>query len=137
MTLTERRRELDLSLGELARSVNLGSSVLSRIERGLENPPDQVLIDIGAKIGWSIEQVRASLPSAEDVAANQKQFENFMIAVAAAKADAKSKGYGRGSAGQGSVECPICKGSIRYRVAAVNGHMWGACSSEGCVRWME
>lgn len=55
----------------------------------------------------------------------------------AAKADAKEKGLGRGKGGAGSLPCPKCPGRIRYTVASLNGHMWGCCTTKGCVSWME
>jgi len=40
--------------------------------------------------------------------------------------------------GRGSMACPVCKtGNLRYSRAAYNGHVHAACSTEGCVRWME
>lgn len=36
----------------------------------------------------------------------------------------------------GTITCPICGGDLRYSVAASNGHVWGACSTSDCVRWM-
>jgi hypothetical protein len=36
----------------------------------------------------------------------------------------------------GEITCPNCGGKLRYTVAS-NGHIWGACSTEGCARWME
>ena len=39
---------------------------------------------------------------------------------------------------QGSVPCPVCaSGTVRYSVASCNGHVWAACSTKGCVRFME
>lgn len=39
----------------------------------------------------------------------------------------------------GSIPCPICEtGRVAYTYAgAYNGHVAAACSTEGCVRWME
>lgn len=40
--------------------------------------------------------------------------------------------------GSGVMDCPICKtGKLRYSRAEYNGHVHAACSTEGCVRWME
>jgi hypothetical protein len=61
-----------------------------------------------------------------------------VLCIPAAKADAKSKSLGVGSGGIGSLPCPSgCGGTLRYSVASVNGHMHGACSTDGCVSWME
>jgi hypothetical protein len=61
-----------------------------------------------------------------------------MLAVSCAHEAAKKKGFGAGRGGVGSITCPVCQtGTISYSVASVNGHMWGKCSTKGCVSWME
>ncbi len=41
-------------------------------------------------------------------------------------------------AGRGEIKCPVCeRGTLRYSRAACNGHIHAACSTEGCMRWME
>jgi len=38
----------------------------------------------------------------------------------------------------GSIACPVCKtGMLKYSVSGYNGHIHAACSTDGCVRWME
>lgn len=67
-----------------------------------------------------------------------ERMKNLFKAFAAAKADAQQKGLRRGHAGSGEIPCPACgTGTLRYTVAAVNGHMWGACTTAECARWME
>lgn len=126
-----------MSLGELARKCNLGLAVMSRIERGLDVPPDIILQDIANALGWTLEELKAGLPSPEDAEESLRKMMSFLEAVAAAKKHAKAAGLGRGNGGRGEVVCPVCGGRLRYSVAAVNGHMWGTCSTEGCARWME
>lgn len=45
----------------------------------------------------------------------------------------------RGTAGaSGTIKCPVCpNGTLRFSRAGYNGHIHAACSTEGCVRWME
>lgn len=45
----------------------------------------------------------------------------------------------RGMGGcQGELPCPVCKtGTLGYSRASINGHLWGACSTANCVRWMQ
>lgn len=38
---------------------------------------------------------------------------------------------------QGEIECPACKGKLRYTIARVNGHIWGTCETKGCLSWMQ
>jgi hypothetical protein len=41
-------------------------------------------------------------------------------------------------AGGGEIVCPVCKtGKLCYSRAAYNGHVHAACSTNGCVAWME
>lgn len=38
----------------------------------------------------------------------------------------------------GELKCPVCKrGTLRYSIAACNGHIHAKCSSADCVAWME
>ncbi len=66
-----------------------------------------------------------------------RSLEDVIKTMSVAKKDAKEKGFRTGNAGQGEVECLVCKGKLRYSVSAVNGHMWASCSTKDCVRWME
>lgn len=36
-----------------------------------------------------------------------------------------------------SVECPRCKGVLRFRISSYNGHIHGQCEKEGCLCWMQ
>lgn len=66
-----------------------------------------------------------------------KQIANILAALTSCRLDAKAKGFGIGNGGIGEIECPACKGRLKYSVAGYNGHLWGACATEGCLRWME
>ena len=37
----------------------------------------------------------------------------------------------------GTIECPCCKGELRYVIKPGNHHCWGVCSTDGCLSWME
>lgn len=41
----------------------------------------------------------------------------------------------------GCIPCPVdgCGGTVRYSIAACNGHVWAGCSNaaKGCVSWVE
>ena len=137
MTLSEKRRSLDMSLGECARLVNMSTSELSKIERASKEPSVEELSAIGKVLGWTAEEVRSSLPSAEEVKENAQRWSDAVLAMEACHKEAKSRGFGKGHAGHGDIECPVCKGRLRFSVAAVNGHLWGACATATCVRWMQ
>lgn len=36
----------------------------------------------------------------------------------------------------GVIECPVCHGALSFTIAASNGHVWGSCATDGCVRWV-
>jgi hypothetical protein len=41
-------------------------------------------------------------------------------------------------AGAGEMACPVCgAGKLRYSRSGYNGHIHAACSTDGCVAWME
>lgn len=51
---------------------------------------------------------------------------------------AKVKQEHRGSDWRGNVPCPTgCGGTLRLSHSAINGHVWGACTTEDCLSWME
>lgn len=67
--------------------------------------------------------------SADD---DRKPIEQMLTALAAVKAATHGE---RGVSG--SIACPICGGQLRYSVARSNGHIWGACVTPDCVRWIQ
>lgn len=38
---------------------------------------------------------------------------------------------------QGVMDCPKCGAKLGYSRSAYNGHVWGRCSTAGCLSWME
>ena len=72
------------------------------------------------------------------VAEAEARVERTMKVMQSAHEDAKAKGFKRGNGGASEMPCPAeCGGTLRYRVASLNGHMHAACTTESCVRWME
>ena len=83
----------------------------------------------------------AVYPTPEEVAAErawlEKRFEDMGKARDAIVNHLRGpwkKGIGSSS---GIIECPICKAYLKFRRSSYNGHIHAACSTEGCVRWME
>ena len=66
----------------------------------------------------------------------EQRDQQYIQAMNAAVADAKARGFGKGNPGDGSVPCPACQGTLSYSVAGSNGHIWGKCSTAGCIRWL-
>lgn len=136
--LHELRRNRDLALGEVARGIGIKASELSRIERGMVVLTDDVCAKLAAYLGIAEEEIRSGIPSAEEVEADNGRMMDSLTAMSAAQADAKSMGFGKGHGGLGNFPCPICqRGQLHYSVASVNGHLWGRCTTDGCVAWMQ
>ena len=38
---------------------------------------------------------------------------------------------------EGTLPCPACGTGTRSYTVASNGHIWSACTTDTCVRWME
>lgn len=36
----------------------------------------------------------------------------------------------------GTVACSVCKADLQFSVSPSNGHIWGKCSTKGCLAWM-
>lgn len=49
----------------------------------------------------------------------------------------KVKKLHKGKDWKGVEVCPVCGGNLHMTHAALNGHVWGKCETEGCVAWME
>jgi len=43
---------------------------------------------------------------------------------------------GQNESAKGTIECPKCKGVLHYTISGYNGHVWGKCEKEDCLRWM-
>lgn len=37
---------------------------------------------------------------------------------------------------KGSINCPKCNGELQYSIAKLNGHIWGKCKTDKCLKWM-
>lgn len=75
---------------------------------------------------------------AAEVAEHEASWERLKLGVEAASEDAKRRGFKKGNGGGSIVTCPVCKtGDLHYTVSDYNGHMWGGCSTNGCVSWMQ
>lgn len=89
------------------------------------------------KVCTQFKAVTAEEAKAEAVEILAVAERNLKI-TALVRQDAESKGYGRGNGGVGDIACPVCgKGTIRYSVASVNGHIWAACTVKGCFSVMQ
>lgn len=138
MNITEKRRSLDMSLGEAARTCGIKTSELSSIEWGRLVPTDGQIMAIAGALQMTPGEVKEGLPSPEEATNSARKFSDVIEAMFAAQADATKCGFRKGHGGQSSLQCPICKrGTLNYSVASYNGHMWGKCSTDGCVGWMQ
>lgn len=136
--LRERRRELGMTLGDLGRKSLIGVVDLSAFERGLRHPAEHEAGRLARALQWTADELKVALPSPEEVEANRDTHQEHLItAMAAARAASKMAGLGKGRGGHGEIECPYCKGRLRFSVAGMNGHIWGEGDLETCVRWMQ
>lgn len=37
----------------------------------------------------------------------------------------------------GTIECPVCRGTLDWTRSSYNDHVHGRCQKEGCVTWMQ
>lgn len=130
-----------LSLGQAARVMKIGLSLLSEWERGCSKPSEAQSALLAETFGCTVEEIVAALPTDDEVAEHAgfvaSTLEKLGKALEAVQADAKAKGLKQGNGGRGSIKCPCCEGTLNYSVASINGHIWGACSNKECVRWMQ
>lgn len=72
------------------------------------------------------------------VVSNAIDLSRSFKAMGEAHGHARSLGLGKGNGGTGQIPCSRCgTGTLHYSVSSFNGHMWGKCSTEGCLSWME
>ena len=71
---------------------------------------------------------------AEDEAEWQKAIERMMLVQPLVS---RVKEEHKGESWQGTEVCPVCDGVLRLSHAGINGHVWGQCETENCLKWME
>ena len=81
-------------------------------------------------------------PSEEEIAASEeeeaKSLERALERmIRVAPLIAKIRIEHKGESWQGIENCPECGGKLHLRHAALNGHVWCKCETEGCLAWME
>lgn len=70
--------------------------------------------------------------SPEEIEEQERQYQEYFGRMLKARAAIKATGER-----QGIIDCPCCdKGQLGFAIAS-NGHVHAACSTAGCVRWME
>lgn len=82
------------------------------------------------------------LPTAEELAAQDAEDARRFRMLGEARGAIVSHVGGAWKKGMpgtsGELSCPCCDGgTLRYSRAGYNGHIHAACSTAGCVRWME
>ena len=83
------------------------------------------------------ESSKRKFPTPEEIENHKQEVAKVLGGVMIARAAITAKeGKKRGVAGR--IDCPVCKtGKLSYSIAGCNGHIHAACSTKGCVRWME
>jgi hypothetical protein len=76
---------------------------------------------------------RRDFPSAAEVEAFEREFEQAFEGTCVAKAEILDKAV----EGRATIACPVCGAEMHGRVARGNGHVAGRCSTEGCLAFIE
>lgn len=87
------------------------------------------------------ECAKREFPTAAEVeereVAMMKSLDNTRMAIVAISEKIGKWKKGMGGCG-GDMPCPVCKtGTLHYSRSGYNGHLHGACTTVGCVRWMQ
>jgi len=102
-------------------------------------------IDLEAKDGAKAICAKFRAPTPEEVAEDKRQTDEysarFMVAYTGnVRAWRETQKWSKKNrvAASGTVPCEVCKtGEIHLTMAAYNGHVWGKCTTLGCVSWVE
>lgn len=128
MTLRETRIGKRIALREAAKQLGIGATRLSLLEAGLAVPTTTELGQIEAIFG------PVDFAPAEEIEAAQREFAETNALMEKVSDLVNKDAKGRRSIA-GKIECPKCKGRIRYSVA-FNGHRTVVCENK-CVGWIE
>ena len=80
---------------------------------------------------------RREFPTQAEELAEVAEMEATFGRVARARISIIAK-HGRQRGIRDEMACPVCTtGTLRYSIAKLNGHIHAACTTDGCVRWME
>lgn len=131
MTVREARLSKNLSTRDAANLAGMEPIKWNQIERGNTDPSPADKLKIIRAVG------KCDFASSEEVAATRQKLEEaFAHMIEARSRILLAAGGARGV--QGSVKCPACDtGHLRFSIAGVNGHVHAACSTSGCLSWME
>jgi hypothetical protein len=139
------QRHVEKNIESIMRKCRHFTGVQNKVCEAGVNYDDVVPIPCIGRIGAEVEPAKCDKKSCwtreEAIQIDKERGEStrrFMLALGAASADAKAKGYKAGHGGKDSLPCPVCKtGTLHYSVASYNGHLWGQCTTQGCVAWMQ
>jgi hypothetical protein len=92
--------------------------------------------------GESLPCEKRHFRTPDEIVEMEREHEEHMVkfgkVATAVSTDAKAHGFKKGAGGYGSVKCPVCPdGVVKYSVASYNGHTHAACSTKGCISWMQ
>jgi len=86
---------------------------------------------------------KCEMPIAEEVAAEEREWQERFARVAKARAAIVAHLGGpwkKGTPGaRGAIDCPCCgkPGALRFSRSGYNGHIHARCETPGCCSWME
>lgn len=92
--------------------------------------------DPHAETRVACEHFRA--PTPDEIDAHETWVETRMDVLRAVMVGIKPwRDAHKGQSASEIVECPACKGRLHLSISRYNGHVHGACETQGCASWME
>ena len=83
-------------------------------------------------------------PTAEEIAAHEAEIDAYLDRMRKAMGPVnewiKAQGWSKRNkvSATGTVPCAACgTGTFHLSMAAYNGHVWGRCTTAGCVSWVQ
>jgi transcriptional regulator with XRE-family HTH domain len=129
--MQETRRQRRITIRELGKATGISAARISDIELGRAVPTSEEFDSIVRELGSNIK-----FPETDPVKAKAKMDEMLKTikAIGVVTMEARKKCP---EGGRGYMDCPVCGEELGYSVASFNKHVWGKCSTSGCLEWMQ
>jgi transcriptional regulator with XRE-family HTH domain len=130
--MKQTRLKKRMTLRDLSIKTGIDASRLSKLERGGCDPTGSEVDGIAMILGNKIKFI-----TSEESKKAEEELDLRTDAMMKAISEIKKLGFKKGFPGQGNIKCPLCDKSLSFTVASCNGHVWGCCSTKGCLSWMQ
>ena len=126
-------REKQITLRELSVKTEIDLLRLSDLRTQKAAPTGEEADKIAMVLGNKIQF--AGMKEADET---MKELEAMMAGMEKAYEEIERRGYGKGNGvAKDTMTCPVCGGTLYFRVANCNGHVHAKCKTDGCLAWME